>query len=125
MPRARRAFTLAEVLAAMLLMAIVIPVALGGMRVASRVAVVEQRKAAAQRVAERVLNELIATNQLSQASAAGTQADGDTTYPWAMETQPWAEDAMTQMTVRVSFTVESNTYETKASTLFDPSTTTS
>ena len=52
--RRRAAFTLAEVLAALLFMAIVIPVALEGLRIASLAGQVGERKAAAARVAERV-----------------------------------------------------------------------
>src|SRR5216684_819976 len=59
----RAAFTLAEVLAALLFMAIVIPVALEGMHVASRAGSVAVRKREAARVAERILNEsLVTTN---------------------------------------------------------------
>jgi type II secretory pathway pseudopilin PulG len=109
-----------EVLAALLLMAIIIPVAMDGMSVASRAGNLGQRKAAAMRVAERVLNELIATNQTAQESATGTQADGDTVYPWTMSTEAWSVDLMTEMTVRVTFTVQGRDYEVLASTLLDP-----
>jgi prepilin-type N-terminal cleavage/methylation domain-containing protein len=123
LPRGRRrAFTLAEVLAALLLMAIVVPAAMEGMSIASRVGILGQRKATAMRVAERVLDEMIATNQLAQNSANGSQTDGDTTYPWTMQTEPWPEDTMTQMTVQVTFTVQGNTYTVSASTLYDPAT---
>jgi len=115
-----RGFTLVEVLAALLLMAIIIPVAMDGMSVASRAGNLGQRKAAAMRVAERVLNELIATNQTAQESATGTQADGDTVYPWTMSTEAWSVDLMTEMTVRVTFTMQGRDYEVQASTLFDP-----
>ena len=58
-PRRRAAFTLVEVLASLLMMAIIIPVAIEGMSVASRVGMLGQRKAAAMRVAERVINEVL------------------------------------------------------------------
>ena len=57
--RGRGAFTLAEVLAALAFMAIVIPVAIQGLRIANLAGQVGQRKAAAGRIAERVLNEWI------------------------------------------------------------------
>ncbi len=113
-------FTLAEVLAALLLMAIVVPVAMEGVSIASRAGVVGQRKAAATRIAERVLNELIATNQLAQSTASGSVTDGDTTYPWTMQTEPWPEDAMTLMTVKVTFTVQGRDYDVSVCTIFDP-----
>src|SRR5437899_934923 len=63
------AFTLAEVLAALLFMAIVIPVALEGMHVASRAGSVAVRKREAARVAERLLNESIITTNWSNGSS--------------------------------------------------------
>src|SRR6266513_339917 len=61
--RHEAAFTLAEVLAALLFMAIVIPVAVQGLRIASRAGSVAERKSAAARVAEKILNEnLVTTN---------------------------------------------------------------
>src|SRR5436190_13357159 len=56
------AFTLAEVLAALAFMAIVIPVAVNGLRVANLAGQVGQRKAVAARIAERVLNEYTTTS---------------------------------------------------------------
>jgi type II secretory pathway pseudopilin PulG len=117
---ARGAFTLAEVLAAMLVMAIVIPVALQGLGVASRAGLAGTRKAAAMRVAERVLNEQFVTGQLSQSSTGGSTTEGDTTYQWTLESANWPQDAMTQVTVQVTFTVQGHDYAVSASTLFDP-----
>jgi len=123
-PRLRRgAFTLIEVLAAMLMMAIIVPVALEGMSVVSRAAVLGQHKAAAMRVAERVLDEqlaVIAQGQPIPATGSGTESDGDTAYPWTMQTENWSQDSMTQMTVHITFVVQGNSYEMTLSTLFDP-----
>ena len=116
----RRAFTLVEVLAALLVMAIVIPVAMQGMSVASRAGILGGRKAAAMRVAERVLNEQFITGQLNQNTASGSITEGDTTYPWTIQSATWPQDAMTQVTVHVTFTVQGKDYEVTASTLFDP-----
>ena len=118
--RRLRAYTLAEVLAAMLFMAIVIPVVMHGVTVASRAGMLGQRKANAMRIAERVLNELVVTGQLASGASSGNIVDGDTTYPWTMTSEPWPEDTMTQVTVRVSFDVQGSTFDVSASTLFDP-----
>lgn len=117
-----RAFTLAEVLAALLVMGIVIPVAMQGMSIASRAAILGQRKAAAMRVAEHMLNELLITGQLNQSTVSGSLTEGDTTYPWTMQTTTWPLDAMTEVTITVTFTVQGNNYNISASTLFDPAT---
>lgn len=114
------AFTLVEVLAALLMMAIIIPVAMEGMSVASRAGVLGQRKAAAMRVAERILNETIVLGDTQQSSSSGTMADGDTNYPWTMRTETWPEDSMLQMTVTVTFMVQGNSYDVSATTLVAP-----
>lgn len=115
--RHRGAFTLVEVLASLLMMAIVIPVAMEGMSIASRAGILGQRKAAAMRVAERVLNELMIEGQTLQTTSSGTTVDGDTAYPWTMRIENWSEDAMFQMTVAVTFTVQGNPYEVAVTTL--------
>lgn len=115
-----RAFTLAEVLAALLFMAIVVPVALHGMSIASRAGVLGQRKAAAMRVGERVLNDLAITGEWNQGATGGSITEGDTTYAWTMQSATWPSDAMTQVTVQVTFTVQGTDYSVSLSTLFDP-----
>lgn len=115
----RGGFTLIEVLAALMLMAIVVPVAMQGMGVATRAGALGQRKAAAMRVADRLLNEMVIAGQAAQAGS-GTLAEGGATYAWTLESQTWSEDAMLELTVRVSFTLQGNTYSVAASTLVDP-----
>jgi type II secretory pathway pseudopilin PulG len=126
-PTSQRAFTLAEVLAALLFMAILIPVTMQGVSVASRAGILGQRRAAAMRIAERVLDEQILSGQMATATPYGTIAEGDVTYNWTMRSDPWPEDIMITMnvvTVRVEFTVQGNTYEAAVSTLHDPAVTT-
>jgi hypothetical protein len=36
-----------------------------------------------------------------------------------MQSEPWTEDAMTQVTVKVTFSIQGNSYDVSASTLFD------
>ena len=99
------------------MMAIIIPVAMEGMSIASRAGVLGQRKAAAMRVAEHVLNELMVEGETVHTSSSGVTADGDTSYPWTMRSEPWSEDAMLQLTVVVTFTVLGSDYTVSASTL--------
>lgn len=103
----------------MLFMAIVIPVAMEGMSVASRAGILGQRKAAAMRIAERVLDEMIVMNELTSNAANGSIVDGDTSYPWTMKSEPWTEDPLTVVTVKVSFELQGSTFEVSASTLID------
>lgn len=125
--RRHAAFTLAEVLAALLFMAILIPVTMQGVSVASRAGTLGQRKAAAMRIAERVLDEQILSGQMATATPYGTIVEGDLTYPWTMRSDPWPEDtaiSMNVVTVRVEFTVQGATFDVAASTLYDPLATT-
>jgi prepilin-type N-terminal cleavage/methylation domain-containing protein len=116
-------FTLVEVLAALLMMAIIIPISLQGMTIISRAAVMGQRKAAAMRVAERVLNEQLAVVTQGQAiptTGSGTESEGGMDYSWNMTTTVWPQDTMTQMTVRITFTSQGHSYDMSLSTLYDP-----
>jgi type II secretory pathway pseudopilin PulG len=116
----RAGFTLAEVLAALLFMAIVIPVAVQGLRIASRAGSVSERKAVGTRLAERKLNELIVTGQWQSAAQKGTIYEGLQSYTWQLQSEPWAEDgAMRLITVHVNVPVQGQDYDVHVSTLVD------
>ena len=117
--RAVAGFTLAEVLAAMAFMAIVIPVAVQGLRVAGLAGEVAQRKAVAAHIAERVLNELTATGHVEGDAQNGLVQQGAQQYRWAVRTQPWPEDAMQLVTVQVTFPVQGQDYDVHLSTLMN------
>jgi len=118
--RARQAgFTLAEVLAALAFMAIVIPVAVEGLRISNKAGQVAQRKAAAMRVADRVLNEIIVTGQWRSASQNGTGREGLQEYRWNIRSEPWREDAMRLVTIEVLFPVQGVDYDVRLSTVVD------
>jgi type II secretory pathway pseudopilin PulG len=121
-PRAARpaGFTLAEVLAALLFMAIVIPVTVEGVRIASRVGQVGERKAAAARVADRILNELLVTGQVQTGAQSGRLEEGNREYAWTMLSEPWTADAMNLVTVSVRFTVQGQDFSVALSTLYNP-----
>src|SRR5437016_1536711 len=65
------AFTLAEVLAALMFMAIVVPVAVECLQTASRWGIVAERKGEAARVAQRVLSESLITTNWNQSDQSG------------------------------------------------------
>jgi hypothetical protein len=100
-------------------MAIVIPVAVQGLRVASLAGQVGQRRAVAGRIAERVLNEFSATGQAQGAGQNGLVLEGMQQYRWALLTQPWPEDAMQLVTVQVTFPVQGQDYDVRLSTLIN------
>jgi type II secretory pathway pseudopilin PulG len=83
------AFTLAEVLVALGLIAVVTPVVTQGLKLASKAGEVSQRKALAMRVAERVLNETIVTGQWNQSSLGGVDTSGVVPVHWNIRNEPW------------------------------------
>ena len=119
----RGAFTLIEVLAAMLFMAVVIPVAMEGLRTASLAGEVAQRKMIAARIANKVLNELKVTGRLQNASQSGVVEESGLTYRWTVKNEAWTEDPLVQMTVAtliVTFTAQGKAYDVRLSTLQAP-----
>jgi prepilin-type N-terminal cleavage/methylation domain-containing protein len=121
--RHRSGFTLAEVLAALLLLAIVIPVALQGLHIASRAGEVAQRKMVATRIGNRTLNELKVTSQLQNTGQTGVVQEHGVTYRWNVKNQLWTEDTLSQMilaTLTITFTVQGKDYDVHLSTLVAP-----
>lgn len=120
----RAGFTLAEVLAALAFMAIVIPVAVQGIAVASRAGQVAARKADAVRIGDRVLNELEVTGRLLSGVQSGVIQEGEREFHWSMQTQSWLEGDLEQVTVSVAFEVQGHAYDIQLATLIDPNATT-
>src|SRR5437588_10629475 len=85
-------FTLAEVLAALVFMAIVIPVAVQGLRIANLAGQVAIRKAEAALVAERVMNESIVTTNWSKSGLSGSINEGMHQFRWQVSTEPWTQE---------------------------------
>jgi Tfp pilus assembly protein PilV len=112
-------FTLAEVLAAMLFLAIVIPVAVGGLRIASLAGEVAARKAVAARIAERTLNEAVVTGQIQKGALAGTVTEGNSDYRWSITVGPSSLDTLRLATVTVAFPAQGTDYDVSLSTLVD------
>jgi hypothetical protein len=111
------AFTLAEVLAAMMFMAIVIPVVVEALHIASVSGEVAVRKAEAARVADRILNESIVTTNWSQ-SAAGTVTENGREFRWTLRNEYWSPDsAMQLLTAEVEFSAQGRTYSVRMNTL--------
>jgi prepilin-type N-terminal cleavage/methylation domain-containing protein len=135
-PRAR-AFTLVEVLVALTLMAVVVPVAMQGLHIASLAGEVSERKALAMRIADRVLNEAIVTGQ-GQSGQNGLEKAGSYEFHWTVRNEPWSPppvaqsgsslpngvnqnansaNTMQQLTAEVTFTAKGAQQSVRVSTL--------
>jgi type II secretory pathway pseudopilin PulG len=117
----RSGFTLAEVLAALVFMAIVIPVVVECLHVATQAGEVAQRKTEATRVAERILNESIVTTNWDQSTQNGTVEEGLRQFDWTLQNEPWNQDPIRLLTVQVKYTVQGRDYSVHLSTLADGS----
>ena len=121
----KRAFTLAEVLAAVAFMAIVIPVAVHGIRIANLSGQVAQRKSAAARLADRLLNESLVTDKWKSSTQSGSVQEGPYQYRWQLKSDSWDKDALKQISIVVTFAVQGQDYNVRLGTLADTSVDTS
>ncbi len=122
--RTRAGFTFAEVLAALLFMAIVLPVAVEGVRIANLAGQVSERKTAATRIAQNYLNELKVTGQRQRGVLNGTVQEAAYQYRWVARVEPWTQIGGTTatlrlLTVEVFFLVQGREYEVRIATLID------
>lgn len=102
-------------------MAIVIPVALQGLRIAGRAGEIAERKREAARVAERILNENIVLTNWSKSVMSGTVLEANREYDWSLRAESWTETstlaAMQLLRVEVSYPVQGEKYTVELSTL--------
>jgi hypothetical protein len=117
------AFTLAEVLAALLFLAIVIPTAVEALHIASLAGEVAARKSAAVRVADRVLNESLVTTNWNTGVQNGTITEGILDFKWKLTSENWTADpvqtgqSMQLLTAEVTYSAQGKDYSVKLSTL--------
>ena len=110
-------------MAALVFMAIVIPVALQALSIAGRAGEVAARKQEAALVAERVLNENIVTTNWDKAVQNGTIRQGLLDFRWMLRSEPWNEDPnqsnLRLLSIEVLFDAQGRDYSVKLSTLVD------
>lgn len=110
-------FTLAEVLAALLFLAIVIPAAVEALHISSLAGEVAARKGAAARVADRILNESIVTTNWNHGTQNGTVTDGALEFRWTLTSENWPQAAMQLVAAEVKYSAKGHDYSVKLSTL--------
>ena len=122
LPSRRRcaAYTLAETLAAMLFLAIVIPTAVEALHIASRAGSVASRRSAAARIAERVLNESILYTNLNLGSRRGSITEGSVDYQWTITQESWIQNTLPLLTAEVHFLAQGQDTSVRISTLGNP-----
>ena len=126
-------FTLVEILASLLFLAIAVPAIVGALGVASRASEVAERSSLAGNLAENKLNEFLVGNAWQ--SAAQPAGDFGTDYPnyrWQMTTQTWAgnttntgttsssatgSNTLTELAVEVFYPVQGSEHSVRLTTL--------
>jgi general secretion pathway protein I len=105
--RIRPGFTLVEVLAALLLVAIVLPVVMQGISLATGAASAAKRRTEAASLAQSKLAELVGTEGWSGRVLSGRfdTLDGDDAgdYAWRADVTPWTEQYVRQIDVHVTW----------------------
>ena len=117
--RARTGFTLAEVLAALVFMAIVIPVAMEGLRIANLSGQVAERKSIAVRLGQNLLDEFLVTGQGNNAAQTGTVQEGPYQFNWQIKNEAWDKEVLRLVSIDVTFAVQGRDYNVRLSTLTD------
>ena len=99
----RRAFTLVEVLATLVLIAIVVPVAMQGVTLATRMASHSKRQIQASCLAKSKLSELVASDAWQNTSRSGTFGTDWPDYEWTLESSSWMLSSVYELAIRVSW----------------------
>ena len=102
-PSRRRGFTLIEALAALLLVAIVLPAALRGISAATHASSISRRRTEAAALASSKLNELVGTQQWQVGTMNGDFGDESPGYQWTATVQDWSEADLWQLDVSVTW----------------------
>jgi type II secretory pathway pseudopilin PulG len=105
------------VLAALVFMAIVIPVAMQGLQLASRAGVVAERKAVAVQLADRLLNESVVMDNWRNTGQGGTLVQDGKEFSWRLFNEAWLENTMRLLSVEVTYMVQGREYIVRVSTL--------
>lgn len=101
--RGRRGFTLIEVLAAILLISIVVPVAMTATSQVMKSADAARRRTEAAGLADSKLAELIATGDWQTGALSGDFGEDHPTFVWTADAANWTEASMTELSVTVQW----------------------
>lgn len=100
-------------------MAIVIPVAVEGLRIANLAGQVGTRKAVAARIGDNLLNEIVVSREYNRTPLRGTVLEGAYEYAWETRLDPWPYGTLQLLTVQVVFLAQGQEYDVRLGTLVD------
>jgi hypothetical protein len=115
-------FTFVELLAAMLFVAIVVPVVVQGMMLANKAGVIADRKRIAGELADNLLTEWIITDEWREGQRNGDFGETWPDFRWVMVDSEWEVDSnMRALSVEVFYTAQGKEYSVTLSTLVEDS----
>ena len=120
--RLRRGFTLIEVLVALTVLAVVLPVAMQGVSIVLQLGADAKHRAEAATLAQGKLDELTATNAWQSGELSGSFSESLPAYHWTATVQPWGDGTMDEVTVEVSWTARQRQKSVIVGTLVAPET---
>jgi prepilin-type N-terminal cleavage/methylation domain-containing protein len=113
-------FTLMEVLATIVLIGIVLPVAMQGISLAASLAETARHKAEAAVLVRSKFNELLATSEWQNGNLGGDFSPDHPEHSWSAELSAWQTTALQQLDIHVSWNSCGRQQSVTVSTLVDP-----
>jgi prepilin-type N-terminal cleavage/methylation domain-containing protein len=98
-----RAFTLVEILATLVLVAIILPVAMSGISLALNVADESKQQTEAASLAQNKMAEIVACGLWQTTSLAGDFGPDRPEYRWAAQVRDWQTASLRQLDVQVTW----------------------
>ena len=115
--RRENAFTLVEALATLVLLAIVLPVAMQGISLATQVSGVARERTESTSLAEAKMVELTATGDWQGSDLSGDFGEDWPQYKWEAEVTDWEEPSLRLLTVKVDWVRRGRQRSTELSTV--------
>lgn len=113
-----KGFTLIEILATFVLIAIILPVAMQGISLSTRMASDSKRKIEAAALAEKKLTEIIVSAEWKNGDESGNFGDEYPEFTWRYEVNEWeTEELIRQVGLYVEWTASNKTHSVIVTTL--------
>jgi len=112
-----KGFTLVEILAALLLIGLILPVAMKGISMASVLASNNARKYEALELAEVKLSEILLQEDWKSGSGSGNFDDENDSYQWMMDVSDWTTTGLKQVDLTVFWQQRGRSNQVALSTL--------
>ncbi len=114
-----RGFSLLEIMATLVLIAIVIPITMQGFSISNQLAVMARQRSEAAALAESKLSELAATGLYQAGVLTGDFSPDHPEYKWNADLVSFDSSTLQQLTVHVTWDAHGTQQEFRTSTLVD------